>query len=148
MVSVGAAKFLLFCIFLGSKRTLTSSYRLVLLLPPSPPRSRRLFSHRLRALLAVPTTHVFLSCDPFWPVLPPYDFSGARPSSECPPSLSLLSRPASSAQRLPLLLPPAGISPVVHTASSAPVLPPAAEGGHIRMELRVGGECGNAISVG
>ena len=66
------------------------------------------------------------SDDLFFPIVrpnlacpPSLFFSTVRPFLPCPSSLSLLSRPASSAQRLPS----ASIPPVFHSASSAPVFP-------------------------
>ena len=56
---------------------------------------------------------------PILACLPSLCFSAARPFSFCPPSLSLLSRPASSAQRFPSV----SISQDFHTASTAPVCP-------------------------
>ena len=56
---------------------------------------------------------------PILACLPSLCFSAARPFSFCPSSLSLLSRPASSAQRFPSV----SISQDFHTASTAPVCP-------------------------
>ena len=89
------------------------------------------------ALLAVPTTHVFLSCDPFWPVLPPYVFLVRDPFLHAlPPSLYSPDPRAPlngyhprvylrlSIQRAPLLsIHSRALLRDFHTASSAPVYP-------------------------